>query len=299
MILSIHQPAYLPWCGYLQRIAASDLHVVLDHVQFEKNSFINRNRIRTSDGPAWLTVPVLTSGRFGELPIRDVMIDNTQHWREKHWRSLLQSYRKAPFFAEHAGFFERVYAHRWERLIDLIDATSGYLLRAFGVQTPLLRSSELGVRGAKDELVLNLCQACEAEVYFSGALGRDYLSRERFDEAGVGLVFQDYRCMPYVQHGHSDFVPNLSAIDVLFNYGPAARLVMLRGGGATRRAANGDERTEGFPEEVGGAGAAAALKTGKLPRQTKSRRRTVSRSGGPCHPGTCAADTGDSLETST
>src|ERR1051326_8427944 len=101
MIVSINQPAYLPWLGYFDRIAASDIHVVLDHVQFEKNSFVNRNKVRTAQGATWLTVPVETSGKFGQLPIDQLQIASDQPWARKHWKTIEQCYAHAPYFDAH------------------------------------------------------------------------------------------------------------------------------------------------------------------------------------------------------
>ena len=119
MIVSINQPAYLPWLGYFHRIASSDLHIVLDHVQFEKNSFTNRNKVRTSTGWTWLTVPVKTKGLFGDLAINKVEINNTSNWRDKHWKTLSQIYNKAAFWREHATSLREVYQRPWTRLGDL------------------------------------------------------------------------------------------------------------------------------------------------------------------------------------
>jgi hypothetical protein len=233
MMVSIHQPAYLPWLGYFARIAASDVHVVLDHVQFEKNSFINRNRVRAAQGACWLTVPVQTKGRFGRLPISAVRIDNSRDWRKQHWRTLAQSYSRSPHFAEHAAFFERVYARRWERLIDLCTEINAYLLRALHIDTPLRQASSLGASGVKDDLVLALCRACGATTYLSGVWGRDYLRVERFASAGVAVRFQDYVHPVYPQRGTA-FEPNLSVVDLLFECGPASGDILRSAPVATR-----------------------------------------------------------------
>src|SRR4029078_7067897 len=100
-MVSIQQPAYLPWLGYFHRIEVSDLHIVLDHVQFEKNSFTNRNKVRTREGWTWLTVPLRTSGSFGDLAIEEIDTAETQPWARKHQRTLSESYAKAPHFARH------------------------------------------------------------------------------------------------------------------------------------------------------------------------------------------------------
>lgn len=105
MIVSIHQPHFLPWLGYFHRIAASDLHIALDHVQFEKNSFINRNKVRTQKEWTWLTVPVWTTGSFGDLAIDKLRIAEGHNWRNKHWKTLKFNYRKAENFDAYSDFF--------------------------------------------------------------------------------------------------------------------------------------------------------------------------------------------------
>lgn len=228
MIVSINQPAYLPWLGYFHRIAVSDLHVVLDTVQFEKNSFTNRNRVRTREGSCWLTVPVKTTGRFGNLVIGDLKISDDPRWPAKHWATLQANYRKAPFFAEHAPFFEETYQRPWSRLNDLAGHLTAYLLEAFGITTPLVASSTLKAVGAKDELVLNLCRQTGATVYLSGPLGRDYLRAELFDAAGIEVRFHDYR-HPEHRQAQPGFEPLMAAVDLLFNYGPGGREVLCAG----------------------------------------------------------------------
>lgn len=229
MIVSINQPAYLPWLGYFHRIAASDFHVVLDHVQFEKNSFINRNRIKTAGGPRWLTVPVKTGGRFGDLPISALEIDNSADWRTKHWKTLSQSYGRAPHFDEHADFFDRLYRRQWGRLDELLRETTAYLLRALGIGTPHGFSSQMAPQGAKDELVLDLCRKAQAKVYLSGALGRNYLREELFHGAGIQVAYQQYDHPPYTQL-HGDFVSHLSTVDLLFNCGKRSLDLMMNAG---------------------------------------------------------------------
>jgi hypothetical protein len=218
MIVSINQPAYLPWLGYFHRIAVSDLHIVLDHVQFEKNSFSNRNKVRTRAGWCWLTVPLQTKGKFGDLALNEVRIADTD-WARRHWETIRQNYAKAPFFREHRAALEGFYARPWERLADLARETTAYQLDALGIRTPLRFSSEMGVGGRKDELVLNLCKAVGASVYLSGPLGRDYLRPELFAEAGIQVAYHDYGHPVYPQC-HPGFEPYMAALDLLLNCGP-------------------------------------------------------------------------------
>ncbi|MCX7046617.1 MAG: WbqC family protein [Candidatus Sumerlaeota bacterium] len=225
MIVSINQPCYLPWLGYLHRIAVSDLHIVLDHVQFEKNSFTNRNKIRTKEGWCWLTVPLQTKGKFGELPICDLAIADDPRWAKKHWAAIQQNYSKAPYFAAHAGFFEGLYNRECTRLWDVMNAITTYLLQSLEIRTPLRRSSEMGVGGHKDELVLNLCKAVNADLYLSGPLGRDYLREEIFDQAGIKVAYHDYKHPVYSQV-YPGFESYMTALDLLFNHGPESGRIL-------------------------------------------------------------------------
>jgi hypothetical protein len=226
MIVSIHQPAYLPWLGYFHRIAISDAHIILDHVQFEKNSFTNRNKVRTADGWCWLTVPVKTAGHFGNLPISRIDIANYRHWAASHWKTLRLNYSKAPFFDQHSVFFRNLYNHAWCKLTDLTAEINGYLLNAFCIATPLYLSSQMKVPGRKDELILNLCRELGASTYLSGPLGRNYLREQLFRQHGVAVEYDDYRHPIYPQTD-SGFVPNMAAVDLLFNAGPASREILL------------------------------------------------------------------------
>jgi WbqC-like protein family len=225
MIVSIHQPAYLPWLGYFDRVVGSDVHVVLDNVQFEKNSFINRNKVRTHQGWCWLTVPIKTAGRFGKLSISDLEIADEKPWAAKHWNTVRLSYSKAPFFQEHARFFEDSYSRRWTRLADLLEATTDYLFNAFGIATKRYLASQLKVGGKKDELVVNICRELGATVYLSGPLGRNYLREELFQEHGIAVQYHDYRHPKYPQI-YPDFQPYMSALDLLFNVGPRSLEIM-------------------------------------------------------------------------
>ena len=228
MIVSVNQPAYLPWLGYFQRIAASDVHVVLDHVQYEKNSYTNRNKIRNDRGWQWLTVPLRTKHRFGSLQINRVEIDNDQHWTRQHWNALRQNYSKAPFFHAHADFFEQIYRREWNLLNDLLSETTVYLLASLGVRTPLRKSSEMDPVGHKDELILDLCRKTGATQYLSGPLGRNYLRESIFGDADIAVGYQDYRHPEYRQL-HPGFEPSMSVVDLLFNHGPESLGIIMKG----------------------------------------------------------------------
>ena len=230
MILTGHQPNYLPYLGFFHKIAFADAFVIVDTTQFVKRGpfgWIHRNRIRAAnaEGWMWLSVPVLSSGRFTQT-IAESRIDPKVPWRRKHWRSLQLAYQKAPHFAAHAPFFEGLYAKEWDRLSDLSEAVILYLMGAFGLSTPVHRASDLKAEGKATELVLDLCRRMKADAYLSGIHGRDYLDTAAVERAGVRLLFSDFAHPTYPQQGHAGFVPNLAALDLLFNAGPESGRIL-------------------------------------------------------------------------
>jgi hypothetical protein len=229
VIVSINQPAYLPWLGYFHRIAASDLHVVLDHVQFEKNSFVNRNKMRTAKGWTWLTVPVKTKGHFGDLSIEKLEIDSRRNWRGKHLATLEQTYARAPYMAEYSGFLEDVLSREWDHLVELCRYMTGFFLEALKIETPLVESSTLPVDTGKSKMVLDLCREMKATTYLSGAMGKDYLDEDMFKEAGIKVVYQDYRHPVYTQCQPGEIIPFMGILDLLLNHGPESRDILMGG----------------------------------------------------------------------
>lgn len=234
MIVAIHQPSYLPWLGYLDRMARADLFVVLDHVQFERGNFQNRTMIRMNgrDGPEqrWLTVPVVQ--RSQKERILEKEIDNRREgaraWGPIHLATLRHAYRDAPHAGRYMGALKDILEARWERLVDLDMALLELLRGALGIRTPLVKSSELGAEGMKSGLILNICRAVGADVFLGGMGGsRRYLDAAAFERAGVGVQWQAFRHPVYPQRGGAPFVAGLSALDLLFNCGPQSRAIAL------------------------------------------------------------------------
>lgn len=215
MIAAIHQPVYLPWLGFFDKMRRSDVFVILDDVAFSRNSIENRNLIKTPRGRLWLTVPVRTKGRFGQF-IKDVEIDASQKWAEKHWKSISMNYNRAEFFAAHAPFFERVYSSQWTRLIDLNMKLIEYIAEALSVKRDTVLSSTLGARGTGTSRLVDICEKLGAATYVAGAGARSYQDDSLFKSRGIKPVHQMYFAKPYPQL-YGSFLPNLSAIDYLFN----------------------------------------------------------------------------------
>ncbi len=218
MIISINQPAYLPWPGYFERIFKSDLHVVLDHVQFEKNSLVNRNKIRTSNGWAWLTVPLKTKNNFGNLQISKLEISNNSNWASKHFKSLKSNYMRSNYFKTYIDFFDDLYSQPWINFCPLVDSLNSYLLQSLDIKTPLIKSSSSPLVQSKSLLILEICKQHGATKYLSGPFGRDYLDEQLFKENGIVIQYHDYVSPEYTQ-AFPGFEPYMSVIDLLFNHG--------------------------------------------------------------------------------
>lgn len=215
MKLSAHQPAYLPWLGYFHKIARADVFVYLDTVQFEKNSFINRNRLKTPQGVQWLTVPVKLKGHIGSTLI-DTQIDDVQPWRIKHLKSIELSYRKAPFFSARYEILRNLILEPEQLLSEMCWQQLKFWLSEFNITTKVVRSSELPVDSSKSDLVLDLCKYFGADHYLSGTYGRDYLDELAFTAAGVKIEYQNFKHPVYSQLW-GEFEPYLSILDYWMN----------------------------------------------------------------------------------
>jgi hypothetical protein len=215
VIVTIHQPAYLPWLGYFDKIIRSDWYVFLDTVQFEKNSFTNRNRIKTPQGPLWLTVPVKLKGHMSAL-MSEIAIDNSQPWRMKHLRSVQSNYKKAPRYEYCYSRLERLFEQEDGLLSDLCFRHLEFWFEELGIRTKLVKASQLDVDSKKAELVLDICKTLHADKYVSGSLGQDYLDVAPFERSGIEVEFQQYAHPSYPQLW-GEFVPNLSIVDFWMN----------------------------------------------------------------------------------
>ncbi len=215
MILSAHQPAYLPWLGYFHKIAISDIFVVLDDVQFEKNSFINRNKIKTANGTSWLTVPILMTDHINKTT-KEMEIDNKSNWKEKHWKSIYLNYKKAPYFHLYSDFFQDIYKKEWNYLIDLTEYMTKFFLKELGIKTNIYRQSEIKTKQRKQELIIELCSKLNSDTFIFGELGNNYVDEYYFKEKSIRVYFQSYKHPTYNQLW-GEFISNLSIIDLLFN----------------------------------------------------------------------------------
>lgn len=230
MIIAIHQPNYLPWIGYFYKIARADTFVLLDNVQFSKNSYINRVKVLAGEEPRWLTVPV--SVRLGD-PIDRVMPARAD-WPDQHQDKLLQWYRRAAAFAEVWPTIEALYAAVPRADLATINR---YFIEALcqrlGLTARLVVASQFATGEASgDERLIRLVRAIDPlGTYLSGRGGANYQEERKFTRAGLTLTYSDFVHPYYTQQG-SAFIPGLSIVDALFHCGWAAVGRWLYGQGA-------------------------------------------------------------------
>jgi hypothetical protein len=224
MKVVILQPSYIPWRGYFHQIAKCDLFIFYDDVQYDKRGWRNRNRIKTAQGPAWLSIPVFNKGAQTEgLAIKDVQIVWDRPWIREHWATIQLAYRKAPHYEQTAEILKPFYTGKPDLLADFSISQTITLARYLGIEhTRFMRSSEIeGVEGAKTDRLLSILRKVGAVHYISGPSAKDYIEKEKFDQAGVSLEFMEYDYPEYPQL-YPPFEPQVSIIDLMFMTGPQA-----------------------------------------------------------------------------
>ena len=227
MILTAHQPVYLPWLGLFHKIAMADHFISFDQVQYLPKDWNNRNQIKTANGPAWMTVPVKRKGHL-EKTISEIEIENGQPWRRKHLKTLQVNYKKARFYEEYIGFFEDTYNHEWKRLVDLNTYMLSWFLETLGINVPIETAGNYNFKGEKSELVLDMCRTLNAKTYIFGSQGRDYADELAFNKASIKVQFQNYH-HPIYNQLHGSFKSHLSIVDLLFNHGDKSLEILMSG----------------------------------------------------------------------
>jgi hypothetical protein len=227
MILTAHQPLFLPYLGHLAKIADSDVFVYLDTVSYSKWGWNSRNKIRTSEGWLWLVVPILTHGHHNQR-LNQIKIDNSQKWKKKHLKAIEMAYSKAPFFELYIDFFRSIYKKEWTHLSDLNENFLKFFIKELGIKVEFVKASSLpfSLEGEKSDLVLDLCKKMKADVFIFGNTGKTYAKVQDFESSGIKTIFQEYQHPEYSQI-HGEFIPYMSIIDLLFNCGPKSLEILM------------------------------------------------------------------------
>lgn len=214
------QSNYIPWKGYFDLIHDADLFVFYDDLQYTKNDWRNRNKIKAASGPEWISIPAGsdTNRLICEVELKDAT------WQQKHWKTLLQNYRNCPHFERYQPFFEDFYLGRkWANLSEMNQYLIRHIATEFlGIRTAFQDSRAFSLSGQKQDRLLELVTQVGTERYISGPAAKSYIEPERFAAAGIELVWKDYGGYPEYPQRFAPFEHGVSILDLLFNVGPDA-----------------------------------------------------------------------------
>ena len=223
--VAVVQSSYIPWKGYFDLIRAADHFVLLDEVQFTKRDWRSRNRIKTKDGSAWLSIPVHTKGRYLQQIDETVIAD--PGWGRRHWDTIRRSYSQTPYFDHYAPILEPLFVTPVsDRLSDVNHAFIAVICSALEIATPITWSSAYPARPGRNERLIDICLACGATEYLSGPRAVTYLDRAAFHAAGLTIQMADYEGYPEYPQPYPPFEHAVSVVDLLFCTGPAATAYM-------------------------------------------------------------------------
>lgn len=225
--IAIIQPSFLPWLGYLEQMARADIFVYLDDVQYTKQDWRNRNRLRGPTGAATISVPIVNDN-LSRTNINEVRISCAQKWQTKVLQQIDAWYARAPYVATILPEFELILQNQFELLVELNYALMHFLRKHFAITTPLVFSSEISGKSTdKNKKLIDICSYHGADLLYDGKAAQSFIDIDLFAAHGVTVLFQDYQHTPYPQCWGGEFVSHLSALDLLLNCGPASRDILL------------------------------------------------------------------------
>lgn len=218
--IAILQSNYIPWKGYFDIIKKVDEFIFYDDVQYTKNDWRNRNKIKTPNGPAWITIPVRQESLNQKISETKVSQDN---WAEKHWKTISLNYCKTPFFNEYKGRLEQFYSEIKTPYLSEINRTAIALMNSFlQIDTKLSLSTDYKLIEGKNERLVDLILQAGGTHYLSGPSAKDYIIESLFNEAGITIEWMDYSNYPEYPQMHPPFTHAVSVIDLIMNTGPEA-----------------------------------------------------------------------------
>lgn len=224
--IAIIQSAYIPWKGLFDLLGRCDEYVIFDSVQYARRHWHNRNKIKTAAGLVWITIPVITGGKFDQ-PISDVKIEKS--WADKHWRAIENAYSRAPYFEEIAPSLKQCYrdADSLDRLSVVNELFMRHMLDLLALPTRMTTDADYPCEGIKTQRLLTISRAAGATHYLSGPSAKDYFDEDMFTREGIATEWMDYRGYPEYPQLHGNFEHGVSIIDTLFNVGVEATRQML------------------------------------------------------------------------
>ncbi|MFQ5822488.1 MAG: WbqC family protein [bacterium] len=214
--VAIIQSSYIPWKGYFDIINEVDIFIFLEDVQFTKRDWRSRNKIKTSNGTEWITIPIL-GGRNQMLS--EAKIDNSQNWQKKHLNKLQFNYAKSNFFDEYFDDLKSLYEMDWEYLSDFNIALTKYICNLLNIRAKLLKSQDIGSVRTKDEKLIDLVKKVDGTCYISGPAAKSYIDPDLFFNAGIELKYKDYSGYPEYPQLHPPFNHYVTILDLIFSVG--------------------------------------------------------------------------------
>ncbi len=231
MIVFVHQPEYIPWLGFFDKLARCDTFVIYDDAQYQHGGFHNRNKIRTARGWEWLTVPIVHGH---PQTIKDVRIAGSE-WKKKQLSVITHNYQKTPYFEEYFSTIKEAIESKHELLIGLNLHLIRTLAEILDIKMATVRSSEFPYCGTeKNEKLVSMCKFLGADTYLSGSGGKAYVQETLFNQANIAVNWHSYEHPTYRQR-FDGFQPNMSIIDLLFNMGPESKEIIKKGGAINQK----------------------------------------------------------------
>ena len=220
--VTIRQPGYLPNMGFFKKILASDIFVYFDDAQYAIRSWDNRNKIRNGNKSSWLSVPVIHPH---SKKLNEVEISYSKDWITNHVNLIESSYDKTPYFENYWKEIKLILEKKWTKLIDLNISLIEYFITVLEINTPRKKSSQLKIDDVSSQKLLKICEKLNATTYRSGIMGKEYLDENIFKNASIDVIYENFQHPTYNQLD-SNFLPNMSIIDLLFNEGNNSRQIL-------------------------------------------------------------------------
>jgi len=225
MILTAHQPVYLPWLGLFHKIALADLFCYFDIVQYQRKDYNNRNKVKTSNGELWLSVPVESKNHLSKNVSKILIVQDS--WVKKHLKSIELNYKKTPFFKDYFPELQSILINDSKDSLGYLNLKLlEYFMECLKIDTPIVKASDYNFEGIGSDLVLDMCVKLDADSYIFGEQGKNYADVKAFKEAEIVVEFQNYIHPIYRQMGR-DFLPYMSIIDLLFNEGDKSYEILM------------------------------------------------------------------------
>jgi WbqC-like protein family len=220
MLVAIHQPNFLPWLGFFDKVRRSDVFIVMDNAQFPKTggTWTNRVQLIVNKEPAWVTVPIVRA-YHGVRTVRDMRINDSRTWRAKLVRTIEMNYGRAPHFEEVAPLVREMIDQPTADLAQYNLTAIRTLCSRLDLETPVALGSSLDTDGRSTDLVVSMVRAVGGTAYLAGGGASGYQEDQRFAEAGIELVYQGFQHPTYPQFNTGAFTPGLSIVDALMNCG--------------------------------------------------------------------------------